>query len=244
MNSSVVQEVLEINNECVKQLHDENLLQGVQNLRRAIKKVESAASLTPTLNRKSSDPPKIRMEPSRKWSPSPSQQWEQQRETSGGFVYDRPFLLYCSTNSDHDEEDSYNCIVVIATITLNIAIIYHRYGMNHGYDAYLIQASKLYMVTIELVNHLVVPSDNYNQNHFFLLMLALNNFAQVHYELSSYLAYDQTMSTLRHLFARYSYQIDLLGRNDDDETTIPQIDGLRANIMIWQLLPTFAARAA
>jgi hypothetical protein len=177
----VLHNVVAMNNECVEQLNDGNLLEGQFVLQRAVSVVRDAAAMfsfatppdvpiaplqTPPMTlRNDASPSSIQHQfgfKSRHWSLSLSKQSSIDDTLA---MHSSPLLLFLSdTTTIHgshesdslhmiaDKDDSIVFTLFSAAILFNLALVCHRLGMVCGRDASVIHASKLYMVIIELLN--------------------------------------------------------------------------------------------
>lgn len=177
----VLDDVVAMNNECVEQLNDSNLMEGLFVLQRAVSAVRDAAAMfssttppeapiahcqsPPITLRTEAFPPTRRREfgfTMRDGSLSLSKQFSV-GDTLG--MHCSPLLLYLSNSTtihesqesnklllSTDKDDSIVFTLFSAAILFNLALVCHRLGMAFGRDTSVIRASKLYMVIVELLN--------------------------------------------------------------------------------------------
>ena len=226
----ILNDVVVLNNECVEQLNDGNLTEGLCVLQRAVAVVRDAAAMfnavTPTAGipttmtlRSASSSVKVHQFGfrSRDWSLSKTKASPVSDSLS---MHGQPLLLYITSteafpdgsNAHHlstEKDDSVVFTLFSAAILFNLALVCHRLGMVHGRDSSVIRASKLYMVIVELLNDTssstieegLTMSKSRSSTQFFLLSLALNNLGHVQYELCNYTGYHRCMITLRNLMS-------------------------------------------
>jgi hypothetical protein len=182
----VLDDVVAMNNECVAQLNDGNLMEGLFVLQRAVSVVRDAAAMfsatppeapitplqSPPMTLRSDAPPSsVRHQfrfKSRDWSLSLAKQ-SPVGDTLA--MHSAPLILYLSnapsihgtteSNSLHliaGKDDSVVFTLFSAAILFNLALVCHRLGMVYGRDTSVIRASKLYMVIVELLNDSTAPS--------------------------------------------------------------------------------------
>ena len=104
------------------------------------------------------------------------------------YIYNRPLLI--PTDITIQSMEHMNSVVVTAStyIIFNFALTCHVVGKHTGKESYFIRAMRLYELTLKVLE--TAQSSNgssyVHEMHSVLECLALNNLAQMHYELCDY----------------------------------------------------------
>jgi hypothetical protein len=104
------------------------------------------------------------------------------------YIYNRPLLI--PTDISIQSMEHMNSVVVTAStyIIFNFALTCHLVGKHTGKDSYFIRAMRLYELTLKVLETAQSNSSTpcVHEMHSVLECLALNNLAQMHYELCDY----------------------------------------------------------
>jgi tetratricopeptide (TPR) repeat protein len=150
-------------------------------------------------------------------------------QTEHSFIYDRPLLIDQITTID--DLDS-ALALLSAAVLFNLALTCHQLGKS-GKDEALKRAAVLYRMCMQLLAN----CDSNDASTTVLALLALNNRAQIHYELCDY---HQSKHCLRQCSKIMQDDMNLHGLH---ETLSPSdLEGLLLNVMLQD--PPTAAQAA
>jgi hypothetical protein len=213
----------ELNNHGIKLLvagHSQEAMNSFQNALAGIKEVvsdqnprfdcEASMSLAPT-QRLISESPLIL----------------QALQTDQSFVYNRPLVIEEVTAVAIDDLDS-TLALLSAAILFNLALCCHQVG-GAGQEKALKRASVLYRMSLQLLQNCEA-----NECTTVICLLALNNRAQIHYELCDY---SQSGHCLKQISKIMHDDIRL-----HESLNAADLEGLLLNVMLQD--PPSAARAA
>jgi hypothetical protein len=142
------------------------------------------------------------------------------------YVYDHGIMITDTTNGDSDEMLSLFCAILL----FNLALASHLEG-RLGSEKSLKKASMLYTMTLELLTSAPMPDD---MSATVLILLALNNKAQIHYEQCEYSDADDCLKEISSIMCSVQGLHSTLNHKD--------VEGLLLNVMLLNA-PT-AAQAA
>jgi hypothetical protein len=143
------------------------------------------------------------------------------------YVYDHGIMILNNVNADTDETLS----LYIAIVLFNSALASHSEGTALGQDKSLMKASMLYSLVVKFLTSYPMLEDT---STAILVLLALNNKAQIHYNQCEYGQSIDCMNQISKIMDSVCGLHSALNRKD--------IDGLLLNVMVLST-PT-AAQAA
>jgi hypothetical protein len=142
------------------------------------------------------------------------------------YVYDHGIMITDTTNGDSDEMLS----LFSAILLFNLALASHLEG-RLGSEKSLKKASMLYSMTLELLTSAPMPDD---MSATVLILLALNNKAQIHYDQCEYSDAGDCLKEISNIMCSVQGLHSTLNHKD--------VEGLLLNVMLLNA-PT-AAQAA
>jgi hypothetical protein len=143
------------------------------------------------------------------------------------YVYDHGFMISDNVNDNTAETLS----LYIAVVLFNSALASHSEGTALGREKSLTKASLLYSMVVQILARCTMLQDTFTT---ILILLALNNKAQIHYDQCEYVQSVDCMKQISKIMGSVRGIHSVLSHKD--------IDGLMLNVMILSA-PT-AAQAA
>jgi hypothetical protein len=144
------------------------------------------------------------------------------------YVYDHGIMFSDNVNSDTDETMSlYSAIVIF-----NSALASHSEGIALGREKSLLKASTLYGLVVQLLTTYTIPEDS---STTILILLALNNKAQIHHGQCEYVQSVYCMKTISEIMGSICGLHSAINHKNAEEILL--------NVMLLSA-PPMAAQAA
>jgi hypothetical protein len=143
------------------------------------------------------------------------------------FIYNRPLVIDNTVDVDCGDLDA-TLALLSATILFNLALCCHNIGRS-GQEKALKRASVLYRMSLQLLQNCEASDCT-----TIICLLALNNRAQIHYELCDY---SQSVHCLKQISKIMHDDVHL-----HESLNAADLEGLLLNVMLQE--PPSAARAA
>ena len=136
------------------------------------------------------------------------------------FIYNRP--LFIPTDISIQSMEHLNSVVVTAStyIIFNFALTCQLVGKHTGKESYLIRAMRLYELTLKVLETAKSSSStnpHVQEMHSVLECLALNNLAQMHYELCDYRSSQFYMDSMHSILVTIKRLDEYLDENEMEE---------------------------